>query len=112
MISALRKIERSAATAPDDLRTSKLGQSFAFAMISDGVPSDVTTAAVQANGHAPSKKGQERSLWQKVTSVLRTHPPMDERIAALEKAAEAGLVPSHNPASASSRSAWSGIWSP
>lgn len=106
MISALRKIERSASRQPADLRASRSGRAFAFAMISDGASEPAgRDVSGKKGGLSPqtAKKKAQRSLWQTVTGALRTHPPMDERIAALEQATAAGVVPAANP---KARSSW------
>lgn len=88
LISALTKIDKAAARAPADLRDDKEGRKLAFAMISDG-PSP------EGDDAAKSKEGP--AWWTSTTSrigrALRTHPPTDERIAALEKGMENGDVP-------------------
>lgn len=91
MISALKKIDRSAARQPADLRESKAASAFAFAMISDGASGD----ALRSN----PKKAASPNLLTKVGNALRTHPPLVERVAALEEAAEKGLVPARMPSS-------------
>lgn len=81
MISALSKIHQLSAHKPADLRESTEGRSLAFAMISDG----------------ESTGANSDSWWGKaaggVTRALRTHPPLDVRVAALEQAVADGLVP-------------------
>lgn len=104
MISALKKIDSAAAHRPSDLRSSPEGRKLAFAMISDGSSSKVPvhksmwSSAGRNGGSWPSGLGR---VWKKLTSFLRTHPPMDERITALTKAAESGTVPWSDP-----RSSW------
>jgi len=82
MISALRKIDRLAAQRPADLRESKEGSAFAFAMISDG---------------ESGESAEEDGWWRKTMRVLRTHPPLEERVAALEQAVADGVVPAKSP---------------
>lgn len=82
MISALRKIDRLAGMRSSDLRESAAGKAFAFAMISDGKSVEATEC-----------KGWMDRATRAATHVLRTHPPLDERIAALEQAVAEGLVP-------------------
>jgi len=76
LISALRKIEANAAGRPADLRGSRAGRTFAFLMINGG-----------------PHKGGAHSLIDRIGRALRTHPPTDERIAALQKAVYDGAVP-------------------
>lgn len=86
MISALRKINNLAARQPADLRESAEGRALAFAMISDGESREV-----------PEGEGWWRKATGAITRSMRTHPPLDERVAALEQAVEAGIVPASNP---------------
>lgn len=86
LISALRKIDRQAARRPADLRESTVGRAYAFAMISDG----------------PTSRPRKLGWLERIGRALRTHPPIDERVAALETAAADGLVPKRAP----SQSAW------
>ena len=111
MISALRKIDSTAANRPADLRNSAAGRRFAFAMISDGESKPAESwredagswMAARPNG---DKKGGVLNgitkAWRKVAKALRTHPPIDDRVAALEKATAAGLVPASMPSSSKS----------
>lgn len=85
MVSALRKIETHASRRPADLRDGRAGRAYAHLMISDG-------------GSAASKT--EKGLLEKIGNALRTHPPTDERIEALEKSAAKGEVPRRAPAAA------------
>jgi len=85
LISALRKIDQAAACRPADLRESSAGRQMAFAMISDG-PSDATK-------EGKNKRSGLDAWLGKIGGVLRTHPPLDERIDALQEAAENGIVP-------------------
>ena len=94
MINALRKIDQAAGRRPADLRESKAGRAFAFAMISDGESQPAASSAA-----ATSKKRDGSGLWRKLVNALRTHPPTDERIAALEKATVDGLVPASRSSS-------------
>lgn len=86
LIRALRKIEKHAARRPADLRSGP-GRAYAFLMINGG-----------------PHKGKAHSWIDRIGRALRTHPPTDERIAALEKAVYDGVVPSR--AAAGWRSAW------
>jgi len=90
MISALRKIDGLAARQPADLRQSKAAQGFAFAMISNGASGDA------ANRDTTKETGSS-GLLTKVGNALRTHPPLTQRVAALEEAVEKGLVPKRLP---------------
>jgi heat shock protein HtpX len=87
MISALKKIDRLAARGPADLRESRAARAFAFAMISDGASGGTAMRSAQTWG---------TGLMTKVGNALRTHPPLDERVAALEEAKEKGLVPARS----------------
>jgi len=104
MISALKKIDTLSAHRPSDLRSSPEGRKLAFAMISDGASPKVSahdstwSSGGRNGGSWPSWLGR---TWKKLTNLLRTHPPMDERIAALTEAAESGTVSWSNP-----RSTW------
>lgn len=82
MISALRKIDAAAGRRPADLRKSAAGKAYAFAMLSDG-SSPTTKKAV--------------SVWSRVARAFRTHPPLAERVEALEKAAASGDVARRPP---------------
>jgi heat shock protein HtpX len=76
LISALTKIDQAAALGPADLRESAEGRKLAFAMISDG-PSEESKGRLSKQTATPQ--------WRKkLGNVLRTHPPLEERIAALE----------------------------
>lgn len=86
MISALKKIDSTAASQPADLRNNKAASAYAFAMISDGASTDMQKVT-------RSSKVQKSNLLTKVGNALRTHPPLPERVAALEDAAEKGHVP-------------------
>lgn len=94
MISALKKINSLAARGPADLRESRAAQAFAFAMISDGASGDDAVARGVQSGSGVQGVG----LLEKVGNALRTHPPLHERVAALEAATEKGLVPARMPA--------------
>lgn len=87
MISALKKIDSLAGQQPADLRESAAGRAFAFAMISDGAS-------------APAVDG-DNGWWRKtkgaLSRALRTHPPLDVRVAALEQAVADGVVPATKP---------------
>lgn len=76
LIRALRKIEANGARRPADLRSGS-GRAYAFLMINGG-----------------PHKGRAHSWFDRIGRALRTHPPTDERIAALEKAVYDGVVPS------------------
>lgn len=81
IIDALKKIDRAAVHRPADLRKGWKGKAYAFAMISDG----------------PALAKKENTLLcaiSKVGEALRTHPTLERRIKALEKAAADGSVPS------------------
>merc|ERR1719473_2086072 len=91
MISALKKIDRAAARTPADLRTSEAASAYAFAMISDGASPDVATAEKENSPNLLTKVGTT------LGNALRTHPPLAERVAALEDAVEQGLVPARPP---------------
>ena len=65
----------------------------AHAMISDGPPK----GAVAQNGQK-----KDKSFFTKLGNLMRTHPPLDERVEALQAAVEAGLVPAKSPQPASS----------
>lgn len=77
LINALKKIDAASARRPADLRESTAGRAFSHMMISDGA----------------TVKKTKSNWFEKVKNSLRTHPPTYERIEALEKAAEGGLVP-------------------
>merc|ERR1712227_615428 len=79
LITALRKIDDAASRRPSDLRSDPAGQQMAFAMISDG---------------ASPKSDMKPSFFDRIERSLRTHPPIEERIIALERAAASGIVPS------------------
>ena len=92
IISALKKISGAAKVRPADLRNQKAsglapisGGAFAHAMISDGAAAD-----------AKKKNGFWKAL-DKIGNALRTHPTLEKRVAALEMAAEKGLVPKRLP---------------
>jgi len=86
LISALKKINNRAAECPADLRTSTTGRLMAHAMISDGP----TTAPALTKTAKPS-------LLRRMSRAVRTHPPLDERVAALEQAVTSGSVPAADP---------------
>lgn len=93
LISALRKINEGA-KHHKDLRESSTGRQLAFAMISDGH----SPHEGKVTWRTQSPLSQPEGLtWSKVSKafskVLRTHPPIDERVEALERAAASGLVP-------------------
>lgn len=88
LIRALRKIHDAADAS--DLRSSEAGKKMAFAMISDGRSPSPSPVA------RPSTPPAQWSVRRTLTSIgraLRTHPPLDERIAALEAAEQSGIVP-------------------
>lgn len=105
MISALTKIDRAAATQPTDLRDGKEGRQLAFAMISDG-------ASMQSAIDSERKPNAWTSAMSHVGRALRTHPPTEERIEALESAMLNGDVP--RVAASPSRSALQAgsLWDP
>lgn len=83
LITALTKIhERGAGVS--DLRGSSSGRKYAFAMISDGEAGPAARAA----GAAPTR----RRWWQRATSLLRTHPGLEERVHSLEALVATGEV--------------------
>lgn len=86
LIRALRKIDEAAATRPADLRTSSAGKRMAFAMISDGPSAQAAAPASQA-----SQPGWRRAIGR-IGRALRTHPPLDARISALQEAVADGKV--------------------
>lgn len=95
MISALKKIDSVAARRPADLTgkgASTEAQAFAFAMISDG-PAKGDGAMTAGTHRTWEKKKGAAGVLAKAGKVLRTHPPLDERVAALEKATAEGKVP-------------------
>ena len=81
LINALQKIHREGARY-SDLRSNALGRQFAFAMISDG------SLASSAPAHsAPAAwMHRVRNGFDKVAGLLRTHPTLEERVSALNKA--------------------------
>jgi len=83
MITALRKIEEHAAKRPADLASASAGKAYAHLMISGG----------------PAPKKKPGNFFTKALNALRTHPPVDSRVAALEAAAQAGLVPARRASS-------------
>ena len=85
LIRALRKIDESAARQPADLRQSSTGKKMAFAMISDGPSASVAASKTSHNGW--------RRALGRIGQALRTHPTLDTRITALEKAVASGEVP-------------------
>ena len=92
LIRALRKIHDAAHTS--DLRSSAAGKKVAFAMISDGRSSPL--GARPSTPPAQKRGGGSWSIRRALTSAgraLRTHPPLDVRIAALEAAEQSGIVP-------------------
>lgn len=84
LIRALRKIDKSAALKPADLRQSSTGKKMAFAMISDGPSASISASKTSHNGW--------RSALGRIGQALRTHPTLDTRIAALEEAVASGEV--------------------
>ena len=100
MISALEKISLGAAQH-DDLRSSVLGRQMAFAMISDGASAaraDGTSVAYAKDASAgrvgrAHKGGWASKALDAVQNVMRTHPKIEERVAALDLLAERGEVP-------------------
>ena len=86
LVNALRKIDAASARRPADLSRGTAA-AYAHLMISDG---------------PQSTKARNKGLLgvlNKVGAALRTHPSLDTRVAALEKAAADGLVPSRRPSS-------------
>ena len=81
LINALQKIHREGARY-SDLRSNALGRQFAFAMISDG------SLASSAPAHsAPAAwMHRVRNGFDKGAGLLRTHPTLEERVSALNKA--------------------------
>lgn len=92
LISALKKIDAAAAKAPADLRSSAEGRKMAFAMISDG-PSQQAPSSRTPSTSESSWSSQLGRAWRRASRLVRTHPPIEERIAALTRAAESGAVP-------------------
>ena len=88
LIRALRKIDRSAARQPADLRQSSTGKKMAFAMISDGPSASVSASKASHNGW--------RRAFGSIGQALRTHPTLDTRISALEEAVASGVVPRYS----------------
>jgi len=88
LISALQKIDKAAARRPADLREKTSAKAYAHAMISDG-PSAMTAQAASN----PGPFHEARGFLRKIGEYTRTHPTMEKRVAALEKAAADGLVP-------------------
>jgi Zn-dependent protease with chaperone function len=95
LISALHKIN-SGAARHSDLRSSPEGKRLAFAMISDGPSEPDSSVAAAPSSTATKEKGQ-KGILKRMGNALRTHPPTDERVAALEMAVERGLVPRDAP---------------
>lgn len=95
LISALNKIGYESGVRPKDLSESHAAKLMAHAMISDGPP---PKGAVAQNG----QKKKDKSFFTKLGNLMRTHPPLDERVEALQAAVEAGLVPAKSPQPASS----------
>jgi len=91
LISALRKISSEAATRPKDLSESHTAKLMAHAMISDG----------PAPKGAVATKKKDKGFLARVANLMRTHPPLDERVEALEAAVEAGIVPAKSPTGSS-----------
>lgn len=89
LIRALRKIDASAAKQPADLRKSSAGKKMAFAMISDGPSAQASGRDVA--GSKASQPGWRRALGR-ISQALRTHPPLEARISALEEAVANGEV--------------------
>jgi len=80
LITALTKIhERGAGVS--DLRGSSSGRKYAFAMISDGEAGPGAHAAPTSS-----------RWWQRATSLLRTHPGLEERVHSLEALVATGEV--------------------
>lgn len=79
MVSALHKIHKHAHAA--DLRSSASGRKLAFAMISDGSSHQTSSSEPQAPG-----------LLHRLASLLRTHPPVESRVRALNDLAASGEV--------------------
>merc|ERR1719502_755135 len=86
LISALKKISQHAARRPADLRGGKTAKAFAHLMISDG---------------PTTRRSGFLRVLSKIGESLRTHPTLETRVAALEKAEQEGLVPSRRPGSQS-----------
>lgn len=85
MMSALRKIEKRAKSLPKDLRDGgSTGKLMAFTMLSDQ-PSSGSTQL--------STKASPAGLFARMGRLLRTHPPIEERIKALEAASALETVP-------------------
>ena len=85
LISALKKIDAAAAKAPADLRSSAEGRKMAFAMISDG-PSQQAPSSRTPSTSESSWSSQLGRAWRRASRLVRTHPPIEERIAALTRA--------------------------
>ncbi|KAG8468301.1 hypothetical protein KFE25_013384 [Diacronema lutheri] len=85
LISALEKIHEQSAQH-DDLRSSAFGAQLAHAMISDGPTPPAEPEAV--GGAHPGLDGVSHfdRLVDRVLGLLRTHPPLDVRVAALQGA--------------------------
>jgi len=85
LITALKKIDRHAALRPADLSRGR-GSAYSHLMISDG-PSP-------ASPRPRNRAGGGFARWfGKLSTALRTHPSLQTRVEALEKAAADGLVP-------------------
>jgi len=91
MISALQKIERSAASRKggrgEASPLSARGSAFAHAYISSGEATDDGASATGGGKIAKKSSAQEMSplekAWKGGKAMLRTHPPTEDRIAAL-----------------------------
>lgn len=94
MISALQKISKQSARRPADLRNSKGGKQFAFAMISDG---PATASAAPESQNANGVGNRIGRFFGAIGDAMRTHPTLDKRVHALEEAAKEGLVPRSRP---------------
>lgn len=80
MVSALHKIHKYSHKA-SDLRSSASGRKLAFAMISDG-----------SSHQTSSSEPQPQGLLHRIASMLRTHPPVKQRMRALNDLAASGAV--------------------
>ena len=70
----------------------------AHAMISDGPDEGAAAASGTPRGGKPGDKDKRKpGFWTRLGGLLRTHPPLEERVEALEQAAAEGLVPSRAP---------------
>lgn len=104
MISALQKISKQSARRPADLRNSKGGKQFAFAMISDG-PASASAAPESSSWMLFSAEPKNANgvgnrigrFFGAIGDAMRTHPTLDKRVHALEEAVKEGLVPHSRP---------------